>query len=268
MWTEDVAWRKSRVMSVLADARIVMWEGSSLWVIERSAPVDQARTEPHAHHAIQISFALGGEMRFWAGDLYLEDNVVVVAPDAVHMFAGSGTMAHLFADPDSRHGRTIARRLLQGADLASAAAEIVEPYIEPILAGYRARVRDDAALVAVGRTIVQQLTGGEVGDVPDLRVRKLMAAAAGRLGESISLSDFEGLGGLSASRLRHLFVEQTGLPFRTYLLWLRLTRAVQAIAAGAPLTSAAHDAGFADSAHFSRTFKRMFGISPTALRIS
>jgi len=37
-------------------------------------------------------------------------------------------------------------------------------------------------------------------------------------------------GGLSARRLSHQFVEQTGLPFRTYLLRLRLTRAVTGVA--------------------------------------
>ena len=56
-----------------------------------------------------------------------------------------------------------------------------------------------------------------------------------------------------------------GLPLRRYLLWLRLQDAVQAIAAGAPLTDAAHAAGFADSAHLSRTFRRMFGITPSDL---
>jgi AraC-like DNA-binding protein len=63
-------------------------------------------------------------------------------------------------------------------------------------------------------------------------------------------------------------VEETGLPFRTYVLWLRLIRAADAHAGGLSLTEAAQDAGFADSAHLSRTFKRMFGIPAAALEMS
>jgi AraC-like DNA-binding protein len=74
-----------------------------------------------------------------------------------------------------------------------------------------------------------------------------------------------GIACLSESRFSHLFVEQIGLPFRTYLLWLRLSIAVERMAAGDSLTVAAHDAGFADSAHFSRTFLRMFGIPASVL---
>jgi AraC-like DNA-binding protein len=35
--------------------------------------------------------------------------------------------------------------------------------------------------------------------------------------------------------------------------------------AGESWTAAAHGAGFADSAHLTRTFKRMFGMNPAAL---
>jgi AraC-like DNA-binding protein len=65
--------------------------------------------------------------------------------------------------------------------------------------------------------------------------------------------------------LRHLFVEQTGLAYKTYVLWLRLVRALQVYAEGRNLTEAAHAAGFADSAHFSRAFKRNFGLPATTL---
>ena len=56
------------------------------------------------------------------------------------------------------------------------------------------------------------------------------------------------------------------LPVRPYLAWLRLQRAAAAIVAGTPLATAALDAGFADAAHMSRTFRRMLGMAPSMLR--
>ncbi len=72
---------------------------------------------------------------------------------------------------------------------------------------------------------------------------------------------------LSPSRFRHLFIKEVGLAFRPYVLWLRLGRAVEAFAAGETLTAAAYRAGFADSAHLSRTFRRMYGIAAGALQL-
>ncbi len=71
---------------------------------------------------------------------------------------------------------------------------------------------------------------------------------------------------LSASRFRHLFAEEIGLPFRRYVLWRRLRLAVIEIQAGADATAAAHAAGFADLAHFSRTLKAMFGVTGSQAR--
>jgi AraC-like DNA-binding protein len=95
----------------------------------------------------------------------------------------------------------------------------------------------------------------------------MIAFAASHLENAISLEAAARNVGLSSGRARHLFVEQTGLPFRTYLLWLKIVRAVELFSDGKSLTEAAHEAGFADSAHFSRTFRRMFGIPAAALEI-
>jgi AraC-like DNA-binding protein len=70
---------------------------------------------------------------------------------------------------------------------------------------------------------------------------------------------------MSASRLAHLFSAQIGLPFRPYVRWLRMRRAIESIAAGATLTDAAHAAGFTDGAHFTRVFRRTFGPAPSEL---
>jgi AraC-like DNA-binding protein len=70
---------------------------------------------------------------------------------------------------------------------------------------------------------------------------------------------------LSPSRFTHLFRQQTGLSLSRYLLWARLLDAVAAVARGDNMTSAAHQAGFADLAHMSRTFRGTFGVVPSEL---
>jgi AraC family transcriptional regulator len=121
----------------------------------------------------------------------------------------------------------------------------------------------------LGQSLIARLAGEAVhANAPDLRIAKLLAWVARRLDGAVSLGDAAAFIGLSPGRVRHLFVEQTGLPFRTYLLWLRLMRAVELYAGKASLTEAAHGAGFADSAHLSRTFRRMFGIAAASLRLA
>jgi len=70
---------------------------------------------------------------------------------------------------------------------------------------------------------------------------------------------------LSPERFSHWFVEQTGLPLRSYLKWVRLIETLRQLAGGGSLTEAAHLAGFSDSAHLSRTFRAMLGGSPANL---
>lgn len=68
---------------------------------------------------------------------------------------------------------------------------------------------------------------------------------------------------LSESRLTHLMTETLGAPPRTWRTWLRLQRAIrERLLGGATLTQAAHRAGFADSAHLTRTCKQLTGVRP------
>ena len=70
---------------------------------------------------------------------------------------------------------------------------------------------------------------------------------------------------LSATRFTHLFKNEVGAPMRRYRQWLRFLATMRAVAAGETMTVAARNAGFTDSAHFSRAFRSMFGTRPSAM---
>lgn len=92
-------------------------------------------------------------------------------------------------------------------------------------------------------------------------LRAIEGLARGR-----SLAEVANDVGLSASRLSHLVGECTGAPPRVWRGWMRLSAALDHVADGASATAAAYDAGFADSAHLSRSCRSVLGISPTTLR--
>jgi len=95
----------------------------------------------------------------------------------------------------------------------------------------------------------------------DPRLQSILVALRGPINDRQALAQRVHL---SPTRFSHWFVEQTGLPLRSYRKWGRLVVALQHIASGANLTEAAHAAGFADAAHFSRTFRELFGLDPSS----
>jgi AraC family transcriptional regulator len=70
---------------------------------------------------------------------------------------------------------------------------------------------------------------------------------------------------LSPTRFAHLFKDEVGLPFRRYMLWRKLNRAMAEFGRGSNLTDSAHAAGFSDSAHLTHTWHQMFGMSPSIM---
>lgn len=66
---------------------------------------------------------------------------------------------------------------------------------------------------------------------------------------------------ISPGRLGRLFAGHMGLSYPVWRRWIRLQLAMSAARAGENLTRSAHLAGFADSAHLSRTVRAMFGIT-------
>jgi AraC-like DNA-binding protein len=98
----------------------------------------------------------------------------------------------------------------------------------------------------------------------DSRIKRVIEHISESPGETISLDRLARLANLSMSRLQHLFKEITGVPISKYMMWERMKKGIAVSGIEHSLTKSAHGAGFADSAHLSREFKKMFGYSPSA----
>lgn len=240
-----------------------------MWILRAPPGEHYPRTAVHSHHVIQLTLALRGQVEFEGDAGPVSGVALAVAPDARHSFRGTGLVAHVFVAPDGQAGREIARGLFSEDAIAQLPTELVDDLRARLCERFEDPACSDEELRALGREVIDRVSGQRApAPRADPRITRVIAWMTARLEEAITLTDVASVAGLSAGRTRHLFVEQTGLSFRTYLLWLRLVRALELFATGASLTEAAHRAGFADSAHLSRTFRRMFGIAAATLRVT
>ena len=246
----------------LGRAKLAIGQGVSVWVLE--APGGFGDAQFHGHHAIQITVSLAGSLMLASEERAVSGRALAVAADARHRFEADGVMAFVFVEPESRAGRALGKALFGEGPLAELELARLEPALAPLLATFDAGLAAERLLQA-GEEALAALVPADEPALPDPRVRRIIDHAAANLDQPLTLAAAAAGVYLSPSRLRHLFVEQTGLAFKTYVLWLRLVRALQVYAQGRNLTEAAHAAGFADSAHFSRAFKRTFGLPATTL---
>jgi AraC-like DNA-binding protein len=97
----------------------------------------------------------------------------------------------------------------------------------------------------------------------DPRIDKTMEAIRLDPGSNYSQEFLASSIGLSSSRFRHLFREQSNIPYRRYRMWRRVVSAMDTLHKVDNLTYAAMEAGFTDSAHFNRCFRDTFGVNPS-----
>jgi AraC-like DNA-binding protein len=175
--------------------------------------------------------------------------------------------AVLLVEPETREGRALAERFgpagiaaIPDAALAGAAPALFAAWTAP---------RGPHDLADAARRVVAALAGGPASaPASDARILRAVTYVQAHLGAPLTLAAVAAEACLSPGRFRHLFVEQTGMALRPYILWRRMLRAWELMTAGGSLSAAAHEAGFADAAHLSRTSRRMFGFPPSAIRFT
>ena len=219
----------------------------------------------HRHHAAQLCVGVDGplHLRTDAGAPWLEHRAFYVPPDRPHEFAATATStAIVYVAAESTEFAAL--RVLLGPD------DDIKPL--PVKSRVLAELR---RLSAAGGTaqeaqaVCLSLLGLEESHARhapfDPRIVRCLSVIRSHLDRPLRLAELAAKLGVSESWLAHHFTDAVGVPIRRYVLWQRLWRAMKAALKGGTLTRAAHEAGFSDSAHLSRTFRQTFGVAPSFL---
>ena len=97
-------------------------------------------------------------------------------------------------------------------------------------------------------------------------LRSVRAAVEGRFQESLALSTLAEDAHVRPEHLARAFRRHYGVTIGELLRDRRVAYAKERLASRAPLQEIALDAGFADQSHFTRTFRRVTGMTPGAFR--
>lgn len=207
----------------------------------------------HQHAAFQVAVGQNGHAEVCDGiGRQFSGRAVLVRPFVRHQVVSNVDMNIIYLDPKSP--------ILDDIDSAQSANEIQvlkDPIFNQLSNSKPCQVLSylkDKSDEGMGRGI-------------DSRLESVTAELKNKLGR-VNISQAAKKCGISESRLRVIANQQLGMPLSTWLLWLKLGKASRALASGACLSEAASAGGFSDQAHFSRTMRKMFGVTPSVAEIA
>lgn len=99
----------------------------------------------------------------------------------------------------------------------------------------------------------------------DARLRRIADALSKNPAITLGLCDFARQVGCSRRTLIRLFPKETGLTFADWRKQLRFLHAIELLAAGGSVTTAALDVGYSSPSAFIAEFRRQFGETPRAM---
>ncbi len=126
------------------------------------------------------------------------------------------------------------------------------------------------SLDARGANVVIEMWGVTYDNSPRSQPEPRVAKVLGFLGASERLGGFNRISlglhlHLSPGRAAEVFRDQVGVPIGVYLRYRKLLFTMSQHLGGEKISDAGLQAGFYDAAHFSRSFRKVFGVAATSV---
>lgn len=211
----------------------------------------------HRHDAVQIVVGLDRPLDMILDGVTTQLRAAVIPVRREHSLMSTGRTAVILAEPLGPLGEALTTfgREREGQDVWPQLSEIAQQ-----------EIRSGADLEVWSIRVIEVLTGLrylESFTKPRSTILQVRRYVEEHLDGVPRLSEVADRLGFSDRQLRRIIDEDLGMPFRRYVLWRRLRIAALQVHGGADLTTAAIEAGFSDSAHLSRVFRQMFGMTPS-----
>lgn len=218
------------------------------------------RKSLHAPHGSALFVGLDADVTVLPRDgAAVRGRVLLVPPDLTYAVEAPGPTLEVLYDPERARGLAeFARARGCFPLLGKQAARLVAAAF-----AHRTALARGDVLAGVAHEAFNRLELAAPRRHLDRRVARTLEALRDPLAQRAYAVE---QAGLSAAHLRALFARDVGLPMRSFALWRRLLLGVGACAS-LDATGAAHYAGFADLAHFTRTTRRLLGHTPSSLRL-
>ena len=133
---------------------------------------------------------------------------------------------------------------------------------------YGESLANTLAVYLLNRYTVRQYTPiAYRSGLPGYRLRRVLDYIGDNLADDLTLSELAAVAGMSPHYFADLFRRSTGYAPHQYVLLQRIERAKQALSdTRCSVLEVGLDAGFQNSSHFARVFRRFVGTSPSQFR--
>lgn len=219
------------------------------------------KTKTHAHHAMEIIFAVDGNLTVYSGK-NIKAHGVIIRPDTPHSVTSDGLTISILLFPETELCNEVSA-LLSGKNIVKLEAPVVGD-LKKHFKNYTSKHFNEDSICTL---LSQSVGSGHARDISqnqiDFRVTKVIDLIKSSPQKSVPFARLISESGLSESRLLHLFKKETGTTIRKFALWNKLQHAIKLHLAGNNLTKAASLSGFTDAAHFNRVFVSNFGLNPS-----